>query len=143
MNDELTVMTNAPCIIKHPESGKEYQVSFPDVRDIVMMTEKAKTLLFEETRKVSLAMQQSGASQDLIDETWKKYQSNDEAELNKLFVNPEMFKELVRICLLKNQPDISDQEIEAILTVDNLLIITRFFDKLKSVITVKENAEKN
>jgi len=144
--NELQALTNSPCILTN-EDGKEYECSFPDIQQLIMLQGQVKTDLLESTRNIALAMSQSGASQPMVDKVWEDYQSeDDEKSLKNLFLDPRMLEKLVKSCLVKNHPDISDKELKEILTVPNVAKVTRYFEQLKSVIEFKEieeSAEKN
>ncbi len=142
--NELQAMTNATCILTN-ENGKEYKCSFPDIEQIVLLQGQMKTDLLENTKNIALAMSQSGASQKMVDKVWEDYQSEDEkTSLKNLFLDPKMLKKLIKSCLVKNHPDITDAELKEILTVPNIARVTEFFESLKSIISVtEENAEKN
>lgn len=142
--NELQALTNSPCILISEETGKEYKCSFPDVQQLILLQGQVKTELLESTRKLALSMSQSGASQELVDNVWKDYQNEDEEKsLKNLFLDPSMLKKLIKSCLVKNHPDISNDELEQILTIDNIGKVTVYFGQLKSIIDIKETAEKN
>lgn len=142
--DELQALTNAPCIIED-DNGTEFKCSFPTIEGLVTLQGKAKTQLLSATREIALAMSESGASQELVDKVWIDYQSADEkTSLNNCLVDPDMFKDLVKSCLIKNHPDIEDKKIKELLTVPNLAKITSYFSILESVIKLnKDTTEKN
>ena len=142
--NELQALTNSPCILTSEETGKEYKCSFPDIEQLVLLQGQVKTDLLESTRNIALAMSQSGASQEMVDEVWKDYQSEDDKKsLKNLFLDPKMLEKLIKACLVKNHPDITDKELKEVLTVPNLAKVTGFFENLKSIIDIKETAEKN
>jgi len=142
--NELQALTNSPCILTSEDTGKEYQCSFPDVQQLILLQGQIKTELLEKTKQLSKAMTESGASQAIVDKVWEDYQNEDsETSLNNLLIDPAMLKKLVKSCLVKNHPDISDKELEDILTVPNIAKITSYFSQLSSIIDIKETAEKN
>ncbi len=142
--DELQTLANTPCVIDDGD-GNEYKVSFPDVNQLMVLLGKVKSDLLEATGKLASTMKNSGASQDIIDGVWTKYQTEDEGKsLKNMFLDPTMLNSLMKSCLIKEQPDITEKEMEKLLTVPNVSRITSFFEKLSSVIDIAEDAsEKN
>jgi hypothetical protein len=141
---EMQALVNSPCEIQDA-SGNKYKCSFPDVEQLVTLQANAKLKLLEDTKRESRAMLEGGASQDMIDGVWKRYQEADEQKrLENCLLDPQMFKELIGMCLVKNHPDLTQDKLKELLTAPNLSKIGSYFSALKNVITLpEETAEKN